>query len=133
MIPFRASVELIGRIGVDPQQKKYTTDKKAEQYFWLLKVGVDRKSAEKMPNGDMRKADWFDVIGNMDCSQLEKGDAVKIVGTLTQRIWLPKNGDPTNKNDWVTSYQVRAEKISRVEDDQVRGIETIQSSSLAPV
>lgn len=134
MIPFRCSVDVVGRLGKEPEKREYTKDGK-KSFFWVLLVGVDRPKAEVMPDGKERKADWFDVVSNLDCSQLEKGDAVKVEGTLTQRIWVPKGSPKTKKDNWVTSFQIRADKVSRVEDDTrlARGIQTIQSSSLAPV
>lgn len=134
MIPFRCSVDVVGRLGKEPEKKEYTKDGK-KAYFWVLLVGVDRPKAETMPDGKERKADWFDVVCNMDCSQLQRGDAVRVEGTLTQRIWVPKGSPKAKKDNWVTSYQVRADKVSRVEDDtrSSRGIQTIQSSSLASV
>lgn len=134
MIPFRCAVDLVGRLGKEPEKKEYEKDGK-KSHFWLLKVGVERPKAETMPDGKERKADWFDVLCNLDCSQLDKGDAVRVEGTFSQRIWVPKGSAKAKKENWVTSYQVRADKLSLVEDDtrSVKSIQTIQSSSLAGV
>jgi len=134
VIPFRCSVDIVGRLGKDPEKRDYTKDGKPSS-FWVLLVGVDRAKAEMMPDGKERKADWFDVICNVDCSKLTKGDAVKVEGSLSQKIWVPKGAVKTKKDNWVTSYQVRADRVLRVEDDTraAQGIQTITSSSLAGV
>lgn len=108
MVPTSARVSIVGCIG---KKEKIVTDK---TIFFSLTVAVKRKSSVMRPDGKVMDADWYKVVTNIDCSQLDTGDYVAVEGQMVVRYWT-KEEQPTK--NYRQDYEVRADRVDLVEDD----------------
>jgi single-stranded DNA-binding protein len=103
-------VNLVGNLG------KIDERKGDKGVFYELLVAVKRKNPVLRPDGKAMDADWFKVLTNHDCSKLKVGQYLAVEGRMVQRYWTKKD-EPSPAREWVTEYEIRADKVSLVEDD----------------
>lgn len=113
MVPTFMKVSLSGNLG----KIKPVNDGK----FYELLVAVKRNKPTLRPDGKAMDADWFKVITNHDCSRLKEGQYLAVEGRMVQKYWTAKDETLPAKS-WVTDYEIRAEKLSLIEDDSKKKV-----------
>ena len=92
-MPSLNRVQIIGRLGKDPEEKILQSG----TTLVVFSVAVDR--LWKSRNGESRKeTDWFNVeawgkLGENCATYLSKGKKVLVIGEMTVRPWVDKEGN----------------------------------------
>ena len=122
-MPALNKVQLIGRLGKDPEARFTSKGKK----YTRFSLGVDR--TWKDPQGGEQEPDWFNIeawgkLGELCAEYLKKGRLVYIEGRLRTAQWQDKETKETHYRTIVVASNMQMLDRKRTEPEVVIESET---------
>ena len=93
MKSLRNSVQLIGRLGKDPEVKTFGTKKKKVSFSIATSDSYKNQKGEKVEDTQWHNIVMWDKLASIAEKYLKKGQEVAIEGKLVHRSYEDKNGD----------------------------------------
>ena len=89
----RNSVQLIGRLGQDPEVRTLTTGKKLTTFSLATSDYYRNAEGEKIENTQWHNVIAWGKVGEISAEYLAKGEEVALEGKLTHRSYETNNGE----------------------------------------
>ncbi len=95
MTTLRNSVQLIGRLGIDPETKTFSDNNSKVRFSLATSEYYTNKEGERQEETQWHNVIAFGKTAEIAEKYLKKGKEIAIAGKLTYRSWDDKEG---NKN-----------------------------------
>ncbi len=89
----RNRVQLIGRLGQDPEMKTFDNGKKKVTFSIATSESYRNSEGEKIESTEWHNIVAWGKVAEIAAEYLKKGGEVAVEGKLTHRVYEPKEGE----------------------------------------